>query len=91
MRFKDKLAKGQFVFTAEIGPPKGVDLTKTLEEVRAMRNGIDAINVTDLQGGIMKLGSLALSHLLIDEGVEPIFQLTASTRNRLCVARSPKS
>ena len=85
MSFKDKLAKGQFVFTAEIGPPKGVDLTKTLEEVRAMRDGIDAMNVTDLQGGIMKLGSLALSHLLIDEGVEPIFQLTASARNRLAI------
>ena len=85
MSFRDKLAKGEFVFTAEIGPPKGVDLTKTLEEVRAMRDGIDAMNVTDLQGGIMKLGSLALSHLLIDEGVEPIFRLTASARNRLAI------
>lgn len=85
MTFREKLARGQFVFTAEIGPPKGVDLTKTMAEIRAMGDQIDAINVTDLQGGIMKLGSLALSHLLIDEGREPIFQLTASARNKLAI------
>lgn len=85
MNFREKLAKGQFVFTAEIGPPKGVDLTKTMAEVRAMGDQVDAINVTDLQGGIMKLGSLALSRLLIEEGCEPIFQLTASARNRLAI------
>jgi 5,10-methylenetetrahydrofolate reductase len=85
MTFREKLAKGQFVFTAEIGPPKGVDLKKTLAEMRAMGGDLDAINVTDLQGGIMKLGSLALSHLLIDEGREPIFQLTASARNKLAI------
>ena len=85
MNLREKLANGQFVFTAEIGPPKGVDLTKTIAEVKAMGDDIDAINVTDLQGGIMKLGSLALSHLLIDEGREPIFQLTASARNRLAI------
>src|SRR3989338_4439985 len=50
-----------------------------------MKGHVDAVNVTDLQGGIMKLGSLALSHLLIDECVEPIFQLTASARNRLAI------
>jgi len=85
MTLREKLAQGRFVFTAEIGPPKGVDLGKTMAEVRAMGDHLDAINVTDLQGGIMKLGSIALSHLLIDEGREPIFQLTASARNRLAI------
>jgi methylenetetrahydrofolate reductase (NADPH) len=85
MTLKEKLKQGQFVVTAEIGPPKGVDLTKTLAEVRTMGEGVDAINVTDLQGGIMKMGSLALSHLLIDEGREPVFQLTASARNKLAI------
>ncbi|OGX04368.1 MAG: hypothetical protein A3G87_01945 [Omnitrophica bacterium RIFCSPLOWO2_12_FULL_50_11] len=85
MTLREKLSKGQFVFTAEIGPPKGVDVTRTLNEVRAMGNHIDAINVTDLQGGLMKMSSLALSHLLVDEGREPIFQLTASARNRLAI------
>lgn len=85
MTLREKLKKGQFVFTAEIGPPKGVDLVRTWSELRAMGNHIDAVNVTDLQGGLMKMSSLALSHLLIDEGREPIFQLTASARNRLAI------
>ena len=83
--FREKLAQGRFVFTAEVAPPKGVDLTKTLHEVHEMKDYVDAINVTELQGGNMKMSSLAVSHFLLDEGAEPIFQLTASTRNRLAV------
>ena len=71
--------------TTELGPPKGVDVTKALAEARAMGPQIDAMNVTDLQGGVMKLGSIALSRILIENGIEPVFQLTAASRNRLAV------
>jgi 5,10-methylenetetrahydrofolate reductase len=50
-----------------------------------MGPSVDAMNVTDLQGGVMKLGSIALSRILIEEGIEPIFQLTAASRNRLAI------
>ena len=85
MTLREKLKKGQFVITSELGPPKGVDVTKALQEARAMGPCVDAMNVTDLQGGVMKLGSIALSRLLIDEGIEPVMQLTAASRNRLAV------
>ena len=85
MSLREKLAQGKFVITAELGPPKGVDVTKTLAEARAMGPHVDAMNVTDLQGGIMKLGSIALCRLLIEEGMEPVFQLTAASRNRLAI------
>lgn len=81
---REKLSQGKFVITAELGPPKGVDVTRTLAEARAM-GPVDAMNVTDLQGGVMKLGSIALSRLLTEEGIEPVFQLTAASRNRLAV------
>ena len=81
---REKLKQGKFVITTELGPPKGVDLTKTLQEARAM-GPVDAMNVTDLQGGVMKLGSIALSKVLIEEGIEPVFQLTAASRNRLAI------
>lgn len=81
---REKLRQGKFVVTTELGPPKGVDVTKALQEARTM-GPVDAMNVTDLQGGVMKLGSIALSRLLIEEGIEPIFQLTAASRNRLAV------
>ena len=85
MNLRDKLSKGKFVVTTELGPPKGVDVTKALAEARAMGPQIDAMNVTDLQGGVMKLGSIALSRILIENGIEPVFQLTAASRNRLAV------
>ena len=85
MNLREKLAKGQFVVTSELGPPKGVDLTKTLQEAKAMAPVVDAMNVTDLQGGVMKLGSIALSRILVEQGIEPVFQLTAASRNRLAV------
>lgn len=85
MSLREKLSQGQFVITTELGPPKGVDVTKTLAEARAMGPHVDAMNVTDLQGGVMKLGSLALCRLLIEEGTEPVFQLTAASRNRLAI------
>lgn len=85
MTLREKLSQGKFVITTELGPPKGVDVTKTLQEAKAMGPAVDAMNVTDLQGGVMKLGSLSLSRLLIEEGIEPVFQLTAASRNRLAI------
>ncbi len=84
MNLREKLAKGKFVITTELGPPKGVDVTKALAEARSM-GAVDAMNVTDLQGGVMKLGSIALSRILIENGIEPVFQLTAASRNRLAI------
>ncbi len=85
MSLKEKLAKGKFVITTELGPPKGVDVTKALAEARAMGPAVDAMNVTDLQGAVMKLGSIALSRILIENRIEPVFQLTGASRNRLAV------
>lgn len=84
MSLREKLSREKFVVTAELGPPKGVDVTRTLREAKAM-GAVDAMNVTDLQGGVMKLGSIALSRVLIEQGIEPVFQLTAASRNRLAV------
>ena len=85
MSLKEKLSKGKFVITTELGPPKGVDISKALVEARAMGPDVDAMNVTGLQGGVMKLGSIALSRILIENRIEPVFQLTGASRNRLAV------
>ncbi len=85
MNFKDKISSGKFVVTSEVGPPKGTDLGAVMKNVRLVKERVDAINVTDLQSSLMRLGALAVSHLLIDEGVEPIYQLTCRDRNRLAL------
>jgi len=45
-----------------------------------------AINVTDIQTAVMRFGSMATCHLLIDRGIEPVFQMVCRDRNRLATA-----
>lgn len=71
--------------TSEIGPPKGIETAKLLEDAELIRNRADAINVTDLQSSVMRLGSLAVCGLLKQKGFEPIFQMTCRDRNRLAL------
>jgi methylenetetrahydrofolate reductase (NADPH) len=80
-----ELAKqGKFVITAEVGPPKGVDIREMLENADFMRGKVDAINVTDQQRS-MRLGSLPVCSLLKERGLEPVFQITCRDRNRIAL------
>lgn len=85
MSLKEKLESGKFVITSEIGPPKGVDIEESLKEAETLREKVDAFNVTDLQSSVMKLGSLATCHLLVERNLEPVFQITCRDRNRLAL------
>jgi len=85
MAFKEKLLAGRFVVTSEIGPPKGIETHKLLEDAELIRGRVDGINVTDLQSSVMRLGSLAVCRLLKEKGFEPIFQMTCRDRNRLAL------
>lgn len=85
MKLAELFSDSRFVITAEAGPPKGVDITKMLEEVDLIKDKVDAFNVTDQQSSVMRLGSLAVSHLLKQRGAEPIFQLTCRDRNRIAL------
>lgn len=85
MKITDVLKSGKFAITAEIGPPKGVDIHEMLEDAKLMRGKVDAINVTDQQSSVMSLGSLAVSRLLKEKGLEPVFQMTCRDRNRIAL------
>jgi methylenetetrahydrofolate reductase (NADPH) len=81
-----QLAKqGKFIITTEIGPPKGVDIKEMLEIAELMRGRVDALNVTDQQSSVMRLGSLPVCRLLKESGLEPIFQMTCRDRNRIAL------
>lgn len=85
MAFKEKLQSGKFLLTSEIGPPKGIETERLLEDAELIRARVDAINVTDLQSSVMRLGSLAVCSLLKQKGFEPVFQVTCRDRNRLAL------
>jgi len=85
MNLCEKLKKDKFIVTSEIGPPKGTDITRCIDFALEVKDRVDAINVTDLQSSVMRLGSLATSKILVDRGIEPIYQLTCRDRNRLAL------
>jgi methylenetetrahydrofolate reductase (NADPH) len=84
-KFKEALKSGQFVVTSEVGPPKGVNINKCLDEAESIKKRVIAFNVTDLQSAVMRFGSLATCRLLLDRGMEPILQMTCRDRNRLAL------
>lgn len=85
MSLKPLLEAGKFVVTAEVAPPKGTDVTEVKEAAELLKGRIDAANVTDQQSSVMRLGSLAVCHLLKDSGLAPVFQVTCRDRNRIAL------
>lgn len=85
MSLEEKISKGKFVVTAEVGPPKGVDVKEFINNAELLRGRIDAINITDQQSAVMRLGSLAGCCLLKEKGLEPVFQVTCRDRNRIAL------
>lgn len=78
------LQKG-FTITAEIPPSKSPNADKNLAVAREVCDKLAAINVTDNQRGMMRMSALAFSHLLVQEGCEPLLQLCCRDRNRLAL------
>ncbi len=89
MKLTDRFGKGEFVVTSEVAPIKGCVRNETtpefLKEARALAGQVHAVNVTDNQSAVMKLGSLAASVLLQREGIDTVFQITCRDRNRIAL------
>jgi len=92
MKITELFSNGTYVLTSEVGPVKGCvrDLgdgraPRCLEEADLLRDHVHAINVTDNQSAVMRLGSLAASIKLKERGIEPIYQITCRDRNRIAL------
>ena len=85
MKLSTLFEQGQFVVTSEVAPPKGSDVSAMLREAAPLAGVVDAVNVTDNQSAVMRLGSLTAAHFLKQEGFEPVYQLTCRDRNRLAL------
>ena len=85
MRITELFDNGQFVVTAEVGPPKGIDASHVVEEAKEYLSNITAVNVTDNQSSVMRMGSLPACVMLKNAGLTPILQLTCRDRNRIAL------
>lgn len=79
------LRAGHFVVTAEIGPPQSADPEVIRRKARLLKGVVDAANITDNQTAIVRMSSIASAVLAMQEGVEPIIQMTCRDRNRLAM------
>ena len=82
---REALERGEFALTAEVTPPRGGDPSRTLAAAAALRGLVHAINVTDGSRAVMRMSSLAVCRLLLDAGIEPVWQVTGRDRNRIAL------
>lgn len=69
------------MITAELGPPVNPDPDVVRRKARALAGVVDAANVTDNQAATVKLSPLACAVWMLEEGLEPILQMTTRDRN----------
>jgi homocysteine S-methyltransferase len=84
-RFAGKIARGEFVTSVEIVPPRGVDASKMLRDVGALRTaGVDAVNVPDGPRAQSRMGALLTSVLIEQQvGIETVTHYCCRDRNLL--------
>jgi methylenetetrahydrofolate reductase (NADPH) len=81
---KQAIESGRFIVTGELGPPLGASPDLIRKKAEHFRT-VDAVNVTDNQSGIVRQSSIAGAKLLLDEGLDPIVQMTCRDRNRIAL------
>jgi len=84
-RLEKALASGAFAVTSEITPNASGSPDHVRAQARILRGCTDACNVTDCQRALVRISSLAASALLVQEGVEPVMQMSTRDRNRIAL------
>lgn len=79
------LKAGHFAFTGECGPPKGANIEHLKEKIAPLKGMVDSVNITDNQTAVVRMSSWAASTIMMQEGVEPNFQMVCRDRNRLAI------
>ena len=87
-RLADALKDSSFIVTGELTPPKGTDLGDLFDKAELLREQVTAFNLTESHAARMAMDPVAVGHLLIDRGIEPIVQMTSRDKNRLAIQAS---
>jgi methionine synthase / methylenetetrahydrofolate reductase(NADPH) len=80
-----KIARGEFVTTIEITPPKGPNAEAMVRSVQSIKDaGVDAVNVPDGPRAQNRMGAIAVSILLQQRvGIETVLHYCCRDRNLL--------
>ena len=82
-RLERVLTQGHFAVTGELGPPKSSDPEVVRQKARILKGHVDAVNITDCQTAIVRMSSIGAGLITMQEGVEPVIQMTCRDRNRI--------
>ncbi len=82
----EKILKAEhFAVTGELGPPQSTDTEEIRHKASLLKGNCDAVNITDNQTAIVRMSSIGAGILALQEGIEPIIQMTCRDRNRLAI------
>jgi len=73
---------GEFVVACEIAPPLSMSTKKLVENIKAVKPYVTAINFTDNASATPRMTSWACSRFAIENGAEPVMQIAARDRTR---------
>ncbi|HMQ02419.1 MAG TPA: bifunctional homocysteine S-methyltransferase/methylenetetrahydrofolate reductase [Pyrinomonadaceae bacterium] len=84
-RWSAKVARGEFVTSVEVLPPKGCDAHKTLESIALLKEaGVDAVNIPDGPRAQTRMSAQATAVLVENEvGIEAVLHYCCRDRNLL--------
>lgn len=85
MSFQKRLAAKEFAVLAEMHTPKGINISRLVNDARRLKGRVDAVVVPDMDNGIMRMSALAGSVLLQQQGVETIMHMYCRDRNRMAL------
>jgi len=70
---------------AEMHTPKGVNISRLVNDARRIKGRVDAIVVPDMDNGIMRMSALAGGVLMQQQGIEAIIHVYCRDRNRMAL------
>lgn len=79
------LRGGHFAVTGELGPPQSADGEVIRKKTTLLKGYCDAVNITDNQTAIVRMSSIGAGAIVVQEGLEPVIQMTCRDRNRLAI------
>ena len=79
------LEAGHFAFTGEVGPPRGANIEAVKKKAGFLKGLVDSVNITDNQTAMVRMSSWAASIFVMQEGLEPNYQMVCRDRNRLAM------
>lgn len=84
-RFRDLLASGRFLLTAQADPAKGTDQKGFAQALSFLKDRVDALFLPDNRGARARICGPAAALIALDKGFLPVAVISCRDRNRIAL------